>query len=91
MDEIKKYDKEGIISRLKKIEGQIKGIQKMIHEDKDCNDIMVQVAAARSAINKVGGIIIENYIEECMINLSKDENKTKKIDNFVDTIIKFTR
>ena len=57
----KKVSKEDILNRMKKIEGQTKGIQKMIMEDKCCGDIMVQISAIRSAINKVGGLM-DRYI-----------------------------
>ena len=57
-------EKDPIILRLRKIEGQVKGIQKMIEEGKKCGEILVQIAAVRSAINSVGGLILENYIKE---------------------------
>ena len=55
-----------IINRLRRVEGQIKGLQKMIEEEKDCSDILVQVAAARSAINKVGTMIFEAHFRDCL-------------------------
>lgn len=53
--------KNDIIKRLKRIEGQVKGIQRMIEKDECCSDILIQVAAVRAAMNKVGGLILENY------------------------------
>ncbi len=50
--------KQDVIKRLNKIEGQIKGIRKMIDEEKNCVDILTQIAAVRSAINKVGGMVL---------------------------------
>lgn len=47
--------KEGIVKRLKRIEGQVRGVQKMIEEDKYCADILTQVAAVRAAANNIVG------------------------------------
>ena len=53
-------DKDMLIKRLNRIEGQVKGIQKMVDEERYCIDILTQISAIRSAINKVGSIILEN-------------------------------
>lgn len=55
-----------VISRLKKIEGQVRGLQKMIDERKDCAEIVNQLAAARQALDKVGFLILTHRLEECM-------------------------
>jgi DNA-binding FrmR family transcriptional regulator len=55
-----------VLSRLKKIEGQIRGLQRMIEEDKDCAEIVNQLAAARQALDKVGFLILTHRLEECM-------------------------
>ena len=56
-------DKDILIKRLNRIEGQVKGIQKMVEEERYCIDILTQISAIRSAINKVGSIILENHIK----------------------------
>ena len=55
-------ENEAIIKRLRRIEGQVKGIQKMIEEGKYCGDILIQISAVRSAMNSVGGLILENHM-----------------------------
>lgn len=82
--------KSSVISRLRKIEGQIKGIQNMIEEDKSCNDVLIQISAVRSAINKVGGLVLEGYINECAHN-SLEKKEKEEIKNLIDTIVKFTK
>lgn len=63
----KEYNSTGsIINRLRRIEGQVKGIQKMVEKDKVCGDILIQIAAARAALNKVGGIILEDHMKDCL-------------------------
>nr|WP_276536998.1 metal-sensitive transcriptional regulator [Anaerosalibacter massiliensis] len=83
--------KVAIINRLRRIEGQVKGIQKMVGEDKVCGDILVQIAAARAALNKVGGMILEDHMKDC-IKASLDNSTDEKVlDDLIDTILKYTK
>lgn len=86
-------DKEALQKRLKRIEGQVKGIQNMVEEERYCVDILVQISAIRSAINKVGAIILENHVKGCVTNSIKnnDEDIESTINELVDTINKFTK
>lgn len=87
-------DKELLIKRLNRIEGQVKGIQKMVEEERYCVDILVQISAIRSAINKVGNIILENHIKGCVSNSIKNEEVEKSeelISELMETINKFTK
>lgn len=54
-----------IINRLKRIEGQIRGLQRLIEEHKDCTQVVHQIAAARKALDKVGFIIVTHRMQEC--------------------------
>lgn len=83
--------KEDILNRMKKIEGQTKGIQKMVMEDKCCGDIMVQISAIRSAINKVGGLIMDRYIKQCIRESLKDQNNDKSIEEVIETIVRYVK
>lgn len=86
-------DKDALQKRLKRIEGQVKGIQKMVDEDRYCVDILVQISAIRSAINKVGAIILENHVKGCVSNSIKNdtEDVENTINELIDTINKFTK
>ncbi len=56
-----------VVNRLRRIEGQVKGIAKMIeNEEHSCAEILVQVAAVRAAINKVGTVIFETHFRQCL-------------------------
>jgi DNA-binding FrmR family transcriptional regulator len=65
--------KKEVLLRLKRIEGQLRGLQRMVEEGASCPDILTQVAAATAAIKKVGTVIVQAYMEEC---LEKKEKKT---------------
>lgn len=84
-------DKEALIKRLKRIEGQVKGIQNMVEEDRYCVDILTQISAIRSAINKVGTIILENHMKGCVTESIKEGNSEEMIQELMGTINKFVK
>jgi len=57
--------REVIVKRLRRIEGQIRGLQKMVAEERECESIVTQLAAVRSAIDSVGALVLNNYIKIC--------------------------
>jgi len=83
--------KEDIIKRLRRIEGQIKGIQRMIEEDKYCVDILTQIAAVRAAVNKVGGIVLQKHSKTCLQNAASEEQKEEVLNDLVNTVQKFLK
>ncbi|MHB1393141.1 MAG: metal-sensitive transcriptional regulator [Clostridia bacterium] len=87
----KEVSKADILNRMKKIEGQAKGIQRMIDEDKCCGDIMVQISAIRSAINSVGGLIMFRYIKECLKESLKSDKADESIEEIIETIVKYVK
>ena len=84
-------DKDILIKRLNRIEGQVKGIQKMVDEERYCIDILTQISAIRSAINKVGSIILENHIKGCVVNSIKEDKSEESIEELMKTIDKFIK
>lgn len=81
-----KQCKSNIINRLNRLEGQFKGIKKMMEEEQDCLALVTQLSAIRSATNSlIGLILIEQYKE---ILASDDENKEKELEKIEKLIIK---
>ena len=68
--------KETLVKRLKRAEGQIRGVQKMIENGRDCESVVTQLAAVRSAIESVAGLILKNYMGICF----EGETPTKCVD-----------
>ena len=62
----KPVSKNTLNRRLSRIEGQVRGLQKMIDEDQDCEDILIQLTAIRGGIESVGSLILKNYMTFCM-------------------------
>lgn len=57
---------EAVLLRLRKIEGQIKGLQRMISESRSCDEVLTQVLAARAALDKVAFEVLSAHIEDCL-------------------------
>ena len=80
-------DKEKIIKRLKSIEGHIRGIQRMIEEDKYCIDVIKQALAVKSAVDKVNALILESHLKSCVttaIRSSKLVERERVIAELLD-------
>jgi DNA-binding FrmR family transcriptional regulator len=56
-----------ITNRLKRIEGQVRGLQRMVGEERECEAILTQVMAARAALDRVALLVAENYVQECVL------------------------
>lgn len=83
--------KEDLIRRLKKIEGQVKGIQRMVDSDKYCVDVLIQVAAVRAAINRVGTIVFEHHSRGCMRNAVENHDQEAAIEELIGVLTKFIK
>jgi len=68
--------KETLLKRLKRVEGQIRGIQRMIEDGRECESVITQLAAVRSAIEGIAGLILKNYMKICF----KDETSPECVD-----------
>lgn len=84
-------EKKDIIRRLRRVEGQIKGIQKMVEEDQSCRDILIQISAARSAVNNAGGLILENYMKNCLKSYVEGNKDEEDLNDLVDVLVKYSK
>ncbi|ACR79110.1 MULTISPECIES: metal-sensitive transcriptional regulator [Kosmotoga] len=82
--------KDDLIKRLRRIEGQIRGLQRMIEEDRNCPDIMTQVSAVMSALSKVSEMIAKGYAHQCLMEISEKKD-IAELDNLIETLLKFRR
>jgi DNA-binding FrmR family transcriptional regulator len=91
-DELKKEMQRNIQSRLKKIEGQIRGLQGMIAADQECEQILVQAKAAQSALKVVCKLILKTYLIRCYAGSSENqtpEDILRNLDQAVEVLSKF--
>lgn len=83
--------KQNVINRLKRVEGQVKGIQRMIDQGKKCSDILDQVAAARTALYNTGVLILEKHARDCIIGDDDTRSTEERLEELVKVIRKFAR
>ena len=83
--------KRDVLSRLKKIEGQIRGIQRMVEREKYCIDIINQVTAAQRALDQVSLKVMKRHIESCVTDAIKSNGGGPIIGELMETIYKFIR
>lgn len=62
-----RVDTGALLARLRRIEGQIRGIHRMVAEDRMCEDVLTQLMAARSGLDQVGLLIMDHHIEHCLL------------------------
>lgn len=78
-----------ILNRLKRAEGQLRGIQRMIEDEKECMEVMTQLHAVRSSIDRIMGIVVAENLQDCLQNPELDEaSQQEKINKAVEMIIK---
>ena len=85
-------DKEyrDLLNRLSRIEGQVRGIKGMIEQDAYCTDVLVQVAAARAALNSFNKVLLESHIKTCVADNIQQGN-LEVVDELVDTLQKLMK
>jgi len=82
--------RESVLKRLARIEGHVRAVKRMVEEDVDCPDVLVQIAAIRSALNGVGRLILEDHMQGCMVKAAQDgdfeeafRDLKKSLDQFI--------
>lgn len=84
-------EKEKVVNRLKRIEGQVRGIQKMVEEDRYCVDILVQISAIQSALKNVGFVITERHIKHCVSDAIKQGEGKETIEELMSVMKQFSK
>ena len=82
-------DSENFHRRLKKIVGQVQAIVRMVDEDIPCEDILSQINAAKSALHKVGQVVLEGHIQHCVRDGIEHGDADKTIENFTKAVERF--
>ena len=75
--------KEILLNRLKRLEGQVRGVERMIEEGRDCESIITQLGAVRSAIESVGALLLRNYMKICFDNKTSECSNVESLERAV--------
>ncbi len=68
-----------VLHRLRRLEGQVRGLQGMIEEGRSCRDVLTLLAGVRSALNATGDVILEHYVESCSVDLQRGEASVRDL------------
>jgi len=80
---------DAVKNRIKRIEGQLRGILRMMEEDKDCKEVITQLSATRSAIDRTIGVIVGSNLVECVQNANeKGEDTEALVKEAVNLLVK---
>ncbi len=80
-----------MIKRLKRIEGQARGVQKMVEQDRDCTEILLQLNAINEAVRRVSRMLVEEYAIECLQTTSKKGKSRAAIASMLEVISRVPR
>ena len=84
-------EKTELRHRLKKVAGQINGIDKMLDDGRYCVDILQQIVAARAALNKVALLITESHAKSCIVAAVKEDRGDQSIDELMNVLKQFNK
>ena len=80
-----------MINRLSRIEGHVRSIKEMVDSGRDCSEILIQIAAVQSALQRTGKLILEEHLERCITEAVQDGDQKEPLDKFKDALAKFIR
>lgn len=81
-------ERDAIVQRLKRIEGQARGVQKMVEDGRDCMDILNQIAAIRAAVNGLSGELLETYLIRCVEDPDEFGSPRTAVQQAVRTLVR---
>jgi len=90
---MKSDTQDQVRKRIRRISGQVAGIERMIDEDRYCVDVLHQVAAVRAALDGVGKLILRSHVETCVADAlvsGRPKDRTEKIDEIMQVFSKFS-
>lgn len=85
--------KKKLLDRIKRAQGQVNAIHRMLNEDADCMDILVQIAAAQGALNKAGQDLLTNHIQHCVHDVFENgnsEDRAQKVNELLNIFQRYT-
>ena len=83
-------EKKAVINRLSKAAGHIEAIKRMVENDEDCSQVLIQLAAVRAAINNTGNTVLKNHISHCIVEAVEqgDTEAVKMLNSAIDMFVK---
>jgi DNA-binding FrmR family transcriptional regulator len=83
--------KDQLQKRLRRIEGQVRGVQGMVEEDRYCIDVLTQITAIQAALDKVALGLLDQHAHHCMVGAADDDERREKTDEMMAAVGRFMR
>lgn len=84
-------EKQAVLTRLRRIEGQVRGLQRLVSEDTYCVDILTQVAASTKALESVALLLLEQHLQHCFAHAATDAEREQKLTEASEAIARLVR
>jgi len=92
LKEVDPEEVQKVLTRLKTVRGHIAGVERMIEEDKSCEEILLQLVAIRSAVHKTSVIIAKRYASSCLLDaIDSGEDRHEVLNNAIETLMKLNQ
>jgi CsoR family transcriptional regulator, copper-sensing transcriptional repressor len=90
MSTLTESNPEELKKRLHRIEGQVRGVAKMIEDDRDCKEVVQQLTAIRSAVQQVSLLVVRAYAADCLLSPAGGKDPVENLDGLIDVLSKTT-
>lgn len=81
---------KAVLNRISKVIGHLEKVKSMVEEGRDCSDVLIQIAAVKSAVNGIGKVVLKDHIEHCLVDAVKsdDYEAIEELKNAIDQFMK---
>jgi DNA-binding FrmR family transcriptional regulator len=84
-------EKDALLARLRRIEGQVRGLQRMVDEDQYCIDVLTQVNSATAALRAVGMGLLDDHVRHCVRDSIRADGGEEKVDELLSAVARFAK
>ncbi len=84
-------EKDALLARLRRIEGQVRGLQRMVEEDQYCIDVLTQVNSAVAALRAVGMGLLDDHVRHCVRDSIRADRGDEKVDELMAAVARFSK
>ena len=81
---------KAVLNRLSRAIGHLQSVRKMVEDGRDCSEVLIQIAAVRSAINNIGKVILQDHIQHCLVDAVENDDE-QALDDLCQAIDKFIK
>lgn len=84
-------NKKKVVNRLARIEGHVRSIKNMVDSDRDCSEVLIQIAAVRKALDNTAKVILKDHLEHCILHAIEKADGSKSLQDFEAAIDQYLR